>query len=178
MLLLADEELAGELVHNLPRLLLNLVLGYWVQEVSSVGKSVCAKWTEFWKLELRAPNFWTNQLFVVFSQISASLTQNVTSCRSLNLDSEPLSSLNHTNLARLHIHRPKLSQNVQGSLLRYDQEIAVRVDRRSLVHARIAKVRVNSQTFTKCWIARASNTFETGDEVYVAICGGIERKPC
>lgn len=57
MLLLADKELASQLVHNLPRRLLNLVLRLWVQKVAGVGKSVGAQWTQLGKLELRAPDF-------------------------------------------------------------------------------------------------------------------------
>jgi hypothetical protein len=38
--LLTDEKFAAQLVNDLPRFLLNLVLCDWVQEVSGVGKSI------------------------------------------------------------------------------------------------------------------------------------------
>ena len=52
MLLLADEKLASQLVHNFPRCLLNFVLGGRVQKVSSVGESVGSQWAQLRKLEL------------------------------------------------------------------------------------------------------------------------------
>jgi len=52
MLLLANEELPGQLVDNLPRCLLNLVLCGRMQKVSSVGESVGSQWAQLGKLEL------------------------------------------------------------------------------------------------------------------------------
>lgn len=57
VLLRAAEELAAELVHNLPRLLLDLVLCDGVLEVASVCESVCTQRTKLGKLEARAPDF-------------------------------------------------------------------------------------------------------------------------
>lgn len=52
MLLLALEELATQLVDDLPRLLLNLVFGYWMKKVPSVSQTVGAEGTQFRKFEV------------------------------------------------------------------------------------------------------------------------------
>lgn len=52
MFLGALKELAAELVHNLPLLLRDLVLGDWVQEVPGIGKSVGAERAKFWQFEI------------------------------------------------------------------------------------------------------------------------------
>jgi len=57
VLLRTAEELAAKLVHDLPRLLFNLVLRDGVLEVPSIGESVCAQRTKFRKLEAGAPDF-------------------------------------------------------------------------------------------------------------------------
>jgi hypothetical protein len=57
VLLRAAEELAAELVHDLPSLLLDLILRNGVLKVASIGESVCAQGSKFWKLEAGAPDF-------------------------------------------------------------------------------------------------------------------------
>jgi hypothetical protein len=45
VLLSTLEELAAEFVDDFPRCLLDLVLGDWVEEVSSISEAVCTEWT-------------------------------------------------------------------------------------------------------------------------------------
>ena len=66
------------------------------------------------------------------------LTQNVSPSRTINFDPETLPSLNDADLARLHVHWPKLSQDIQRPKLWHNQKIAIGVHRRPSVHARIA----------------------------------------
>lgn len=56
--LLAHEELATQLVNDLPRLFLNLVLGYGMQEVTGVGEAVRTQGAELRELEIGAPDFY------------------------------------------------------------------------------------------------------------------------
>lgn len=45
VILRALEKFAPKLVHNLPRLLLNLVLGHWVEEVTGVREAIGPQWS-------------------------------------------------------------------------------------------------------------------------------------
>ena len=111
MLLRALEELSAELVHNLPSLLLDLVLCDGVEEVPSIGQSICSEWTEFWKLELRAPDFSAVSVYII-SKREHLLTQYVASAWTFYFDLETLASLDDTDFARLHVHRSKLGLDV------------------------------------------------------------------
>lgn len=52
----ALEKFASQLVHYLPRLLLDFVLGSRMQKVSGVGQPVGTKGSKFGQLKVRAPD--------------------------------------------------------------------------------------------------------------------------
>lgn len=52
MLLLAVEELAAQLVDDLPRLLFNLIFSHWMEKVPSVSQTVGAEGAQFRKFEV------------------------------------------------------------------------------------------------------------------------------
>ena len=56
VVLCALEELAAELIDDLPRLLLDFIESSRVEEVSSIGKTISAKGPEIRELEVGAPN--------------------------------------------------------------------------------------------------------------------------
>lgn len=39
------EEFTTEFVHNLPRLLLDLIFCDWMQEIAGIGETVCSQWS-------------------------------------------------------------------------------------------------------------------------------------
>lgn len=105
----AKEELPVQLVDDLPFFQLDLVLSFGVKEVSSVCKAICTKRAQFGQFEVCSPNF---------EDVS-------TRWPIRKLNSEPLASLDNHDLARLHKKRTELSQNVQASLLRDNEEVSV-----------------------------------------------------
>lgn len=55
--LCALKELATEFVYDLPRFLLDLVLGLWCEKVTRICEAISTKWSQFRQLEARAPDF-------------------------------------------------------------------------------------------------------------------------
>jgi hypothetical protein len=88
-----------------------------------------------------------------------------------------LTPLNDTDLARLHEEHTKLSLDIQSTLLRDNQPIAIRVHRRSLLHARVCQERVDSEALAKGWVTRPGDGLETRNEVNFAIGRDIEGQP-
>jgi hypothetical protein len=104
-----------------------------------------------------------------YSLSDLSLTQDVPSSGTFNLDLESLASLNDTDFSWLHIQHAKLGLYVERALLRYDQEISIRVDNSLAVHARVGKKRVDRKTLAESRISGACNALETRDKVDLAI---------
>jgi hypothetical protein len=106
-----------------------------------------------------------------------SLTQNVSSCGSLNLDLESLASLNDTNLTRLHVQHAKFSLNIERTLLRHDQEVAIRVHKSLLGHATVGEESMNRKSLAESWVSRPRDALEACDEIDVAIGWDVKGKP-
>lgn len=161
VVLLALEELATELVHNLPWVVLgDLVVRNWAQEVPCVGQTVCTQRSQLWKLVVRTPNL-----------------QNVTPGGSLDVDLEALSALDDADLTRLHVHHTEFGLNVQSTLLWDDEEITVAVDEGSLLHGLVGGEKMGSDTLTKGWVTGTGNCAESINEI-VLLLWNVEWKPC
>jgi hypothetical protein len=63
-------------------------------------------------------------------------------------------------------------------MLRYNQEIAIRIHGCPLLHTRIRQERVDGQTLTERWIARSGNGLESGNKIDLAIARDFEGEPC
>lgn len=154
----AEEELPIQLIYNFPFFLLNLVLGFWVKEVTSIRKTVGTERAQFGQFEVCSPDL-----------------EDVSTGWSIRkVDTESLAALNDYYLARLHKEWTKLSLDVQAPLLRDDQEVSVRVDEGSLVHIFVGSVDMGGYTLSEGGITRASNCLKSGDEVDICSTGNVE----
>jgi len=149
MPLCALEELATELVDNLPW----VVLGHFVvsdraEEVSWVGETVCTQGTEFWKFKVAAPDL-----------------ENVTSGWSFDRDTESLAALDDTDLTRLDVELAELSLDVEVSFLGYDEEITIGVDESLLLHRLVGGENVGRYSFAKSGLTGTSDSREASNKV-------------
>lgn len=104
VVLLADEELAAQLVDNLPWVVFrHLVMRYRAEEVSCVGKSISTQRTQLGKLKVGAPDL-----------------ENVATGWSLDIDLESLPALDDADLARLDVELAELGLDVQCTFLSDD----------------------------------------------------------
>lgn len=157
----ALEELSSQLVDDLPRLLDYLVLGNRVKEVAGIGKTVGTQRTQLGELKVGTPNL-----------------EDVATGRTVGkLDSEAETALDDDNLSGLDEERTELGLDVQGTLLRDDQEVTVRVDEGLLDHALVGNVDVGGQTLPESRVTRASNGLQTSDKVNLLRLWDIEWVP-
>lgn len=161
VVLCALEELAAELVHDLPWLLLDLVLRHGGQEVPRVGEAVGAQGAQLRELELSAPDL-----------------EDVPARRTVGeFHAETKATLDDDDLTGLDIQGTELGLNVQSSPLGDDEELAVGVDERFLGHADIRRVDMSSQSLTEGRIARSRHGLEASDELHFPRGGDIKRVP-
>jgi hypothetical protein len=62
-------------------------------------------------------------------------------------------------------------------MLRYNQEIAIRIHGSSLLHTRVCQEGVDGQTLTEGGVARTGNGLETVDKVNLAMSGNVKGEP-
>lgn len=147
----AVEELASQLVYNVPRVVLgHLVGGDGMQKVAGIGETVCAEGAELGQLKAGAPDL-----------------EDVASGRTLDADAKSLSALDDADLARLHVQETKLGLDVEGALLRHNEKVTIGIDKGSLGHALVAEKDVSCQALTQCGISGAGNSFKAVYEIHV-----------
>lgn len=155
------EELPTKLVHNLPWVLRNLVMSNRAQKVSWIGQSIRTQGSQLRQLKASSPDF-----------------QNVSTGGTIReLHAETETTLNDDNLARLNKERTKLGLDIEGTLLRDDQELAVRVDEGLLFHAGVGNVDMCCKALAKRRVTRACDGLETGNEVDLSAGGNVKRVP-
>jgi hypothetical protein len=157
----ALEELSTELINNLPGLLGNFIMGNGAQEVPCISQPIGAQRPELWKLEAGSPDL-----------------ENISSRRAIRqLHAEAKTTLNDNKLPRLDIEFTEFSLNVQCTLLRDDQKLAIGVDEGLLCHARVGRVHVCCDTLTESGVSGASNGLETGHEVNLTCLWDVKGVP-
>ena len=145
VVLFALEEFATELVHDFPRVVFgDRVVRNRGQEVSSVGQSVGTDRSKFWQLKVCTPNL-----------------EDVASGWSFDVDLEALTSLYDTNLSWLDVQFSELGLDVQCALLSHNQKVAIRVDKRFVIHRNVSCKDVCRDTLPQSWVARSSNGGQT-----------------
>lgn len=145
VVLFALEELATELVHDFPRVVFgDRVVRNRGQEVSSVGQSVGTDRSKFWQLKVCPPNL-----------------EDVASGWPFDVDLEALASLYNANLSWLDVQLSELGLDIQCALLSHNQEVAVGVDKRFVIHRNVSCKDVCRDTLPQGWVARSSNRGQT-----------------
>lgn len=123
-------------------------------------------------------NISSSHIELLVASTEEPLTQNISPSVPIRQSHlEPLASLDHANLARLHKQLAKLRLDIQSSLLGYNQPVAVGIHRCSAAHARVGEVRVHCQPLAQRRVAGAGDGLETADEVDFAIFRDVEGKP-
>lgn len=157
----ALEKLSTELIHNLPRFLGNFIMGNGTQEIPCISQPISTKRTKLRKLKAGTPNF-----------------QNVAARGSIRkVYAETQTALNNNQLAGLHVQLTELSLDIKCTLLRNNQELAVRVDECLLGHVGISDINVSSETFSQGGISRAGNGLQTRNEVDFASFRDVKGVP-
>lgn len=137
VVLCALEELSAQLVHNLPRLLGDLILCRGVEEVPCIGETVGTQGSQLGEFKLTTPDL-----------------KDVTTRRPIRkLYAETDATLDNDNLSRLDEQGTKFGLNIQCTLLRDDSHLTIRVDKGLLGHAGVSNIDVGGQTLTKGWLA-------------------------
>ena len=67
--------------------------------------------------------------------------------------------------------------DIENTLLGDNEVVSVAVDVSGLIHALVAHVCVGSNSFTKGWVARSSNSLDTGNKVDIVSLRDIEWEP-
>ena len=92
-------------------------------------------------------------------------------------DPEPHASLDDDQLTRAHHELPELRLDVKAALLGQDQEVAIVVAERLLVHGRVRDVHVDGKALAERRVAVARHRLEAIDEVDFAGRWDLGRMP-
>jgi len=127
MLLRRSKELATKLVYDIPVLVvLDLVVRNRVEEISCVRETIGTERTELGKLKVGTPDL-----------------ENVPTRRPIwKVDLVFLTTLDNADLAWLDEELTELSLDVEGTLLRNDKEVTVRINECTLGHGGVGAVYV------------------------------------
>jgi hypothetical protein len=139
-------------------------VGNRIQEVSRIGKRVATQRTQIRQLPHAAPDLCDVSSSLLYSR-----------CKS---NSESHTSLDDANLSRLQEDHSKLGLQVQVSLLSADEEVAIGVAERSLLHGCVDGIDVQSHSLSQVGIARATQSVQAIDKIYLfRVLGQREGSP-
>lgn len=91
--------------------------------------------------------------------------KNVASGRFAETSTEAHASLDHNNLPGLHIDAAELRDQVQSTLLRHNQPVAVSIVEGTIRHRFVGGVHVDGDAVSRTWIAGATESVQSLNKI-------------